>query len=197
MKKGIIYILFLLFGTLPLYAQEETLISEGKITHGGYGGPEVKFTTINDNFGLLVGGRGGWIINHTIILGGGGYGLTNAVKAKVPSTTEGKYVDFGYGGFALEWIIKSDKLIHFSISSMVAGGGVRYRHDMGDNDGNHHAEACLVVEPGATAELNITKFFRLSLGASYRYVSGVSSAVASNSSLSGLSLNLLLRFGKF
>ena len=40
-------------------------------------GPAIRFTQIDGDFGVLVGGRGEWIINHRFVLGGGGYGLTN------------------------------------------------------------------------------------------------------------------------
>ncbi len=191
------FFVLLLLGVLPLYAQEETLLGEGEITHGGYGGPEVKFTNINNQFGLLVGGRGGWIINHSIVLGGAGYGLTNAVDAKVLGPDSAKYLAFGYGGFVIEWIIKSDKMIHFSISSLIGGGGAGFRKDLHNDNAEDRDDAFLVIEPGATVELNVTKFLRLSLGASYRYVNGIESTATSDESLSGLSVAILLRFGKF
>jgi hypothetical protein len=191
------FFVFLLLAVLPLYAQEETLLGDGEITHGGYGGPEVKFTNINNQFGVLVGGRGGWIINHTIVLGGAGYGLANAVDAKVLGPDSAKYLAFGYGGFQIEWIIKSDKLIHFSVFSLIGGGGAGFRKDLHNDNEEDRNDAFFVFEPGATVELNITNFMRASLGASYRYVNGIESASTSDKSLSGPSVSLLLRFGKF
>jgi hypothetical protein len=196
MKMKLILVLLLLAAS-PLYAQEETLLGEGEISHGGYGGPEVKFTNINNQFGLLVGGRGGWIINHTIVLGGAGYGLTNAVDAKVLGPDSAKYLAFGYGGFVIEWIIKSDKLVHFSVYSLIGGGGAGFRKDLDNDNAEDRSDACLVIEPGATVELNVTKFLRLSLGASYRYINGITTAATSVESLSGPSVSLLLKFGKF
>lgn len=78
------YALFLLFAiiTLPVFAQEQTLIGSGEIENGGFGGPVVKVTSINGESAVFVGGRGGWIINHTFVLGGAGYGLVTNVNAK-------------------------------------------------------------------------------------------------------------------
>ena len=45
------------------FAQEQTLIS-GKVESGGFGGPTLKVTKMKGESGLLIGGRGGWIINH-------------------------------------------------------------------------------------------------------------------------------------
>ena len=79
MKKTVIIFVASIMVT-PVLAQEETLIS-GQLEYGGYGGPVVKFTTINNDWEVMVGGRGGWIINHSFVLGGGGYGLVTDVEA--------------------------------------------------------------------------------------------------------------------
>jgi hypothetical protein len=204
MKMNMFFVVVLL-AVLPLYAQEETLLGDGEIAHGGYGGPEVKFTNINNQLGILVGGRGGWIINHTIVLGGAGYGLANAVDAKVMGPLAEPYLAFGYGGFTLEWIIKSDKLVHFSVNALFGGGGAGFRQDLDNDNSEDRDDACLVIEPGATVELNVTNFMRASFGASYRYVNGIESRyvdglkydATSDESLSGPALSILLRFGKF
>jgi hypothetical protein len=66
--------------TVSVAAQEETLF-KGDIQTGGFGGPVIKLTRINDQGALMVGGRGGWIINHCLALGGGGYGIVNDVDS--------------------------------------------------------------------------------------------------------------------
>ena len=65
--------------------QQETLLS-GNIESGGFGGFVVRFSEIGGAFAVLAGGRGGWIINHTFVLGGGGYGLANDVALTVALT---------------------------------------------------------------------------------------------------------------
>jgi hypothetical protein len=97
-------VLILLIACPVLSAQEETLLGEGKISNGGFGGPVVKFTSINKHFGVLVGGQGGWIINHTFIIGGGGYGLMNNIKAYNAFLEESQLLNFGYGGLELHYI---------------------------------------------------------------------------------------------
>jgi hypothetical protein len=88
-----------------LFAQEETLLGSGEVTHGGFGGPVFKYAQIKGEPAILVGGRGGWILNHTFIIGGGGYGLANDIKANnpliiAPGITK-PYLNFGYGGLEL------------------------------------------------------------------------------------------------
>ena len=101
---------------IPVFGQEETLVGTGEIDHGGYGALVVKVTGINGETAILVGGRGGWIINHTFVLGGGGYGLVNNLRPDDPGSflfPDGEtLLNFGYGGLELAYIINSDKLIH-------------------------------------------------------------------------------------
>jgi hypothetical protein len=58
--------------------EEETLISGG-IDSGGFGALVFKFSGVNDQFAGFAGARGGWIINHQFVVGGGGYGLTSNI----------------------------------------------------------------------------------------------------------------------
>lgn len=185
----------------PLAAQEETLLDMEEIEHGGYGAVVVKFTSINNQFALLVGGRGGWIINHAFVLGFAGYGLANDVPSYVVGPFGERYVDFGYGGLDLEYVFNSDRLIHLSLHALIGGGGVRYRHGM-DSDswdpGSHRSyDGVFVLEPGMNLDLNVIRWFRLSAGASFRFVRGTTSGVSSNKDLSGPSAQLTFRFGEF
>ena len=118
MKKYLL-ILMICFTSTQVMAQTQTLIS-GDIKHGGYGGPVLKVTQINGDTGLMVGGRGGWIINDTFCLGAGGYGL--ATIHEVPDAAKAVYTKqiivndaieevprdlelaLGYGGLTLEYI---------------------------------------------------------------------------------------------
>ena len=60
--------------TIPVAtaAQNAQTLMGSDIRHGGFGGPVVKFTEIDGQFGVLVGGRGGWIINDSFVIGAGG-----------------------------------------------------------------------------------------------------------------------------
>lgn len=181
----------------PAFAQEETLI-KGDIESGGFGGPVLKITGINGEAGILVGGRGGWIVNHSFIIGGGGYGLANNVKAKVPGPNGERYLNFGYGGVELEYISQPSRLIHFSYMTLIGGGGVSWRDEnMRAGTVNPESDSFFILEPEVNVTLNITPYFRLSAGVSYRYVSGSHSAVSSNPDLSGPSGVITFRFGKF
>ncbi|MBI5324668.1 MAG: hypothetical protein HZB41_05265 [Ignavibacteriae bacterium] len=106
----------------------ETLFGSGEITHGGYGAPELKLTQIQGEMGLLVGGRGGWIINSTFSIGGGGYGLVTSHKISnyKPPFDTAAYLRVGYGGIFFEYINSSNKLIHFTVNTLIGAGGASY-----------------------------------------------------------------------
>jgi len=53
------------------------------------------------------------------------------------------------------------------------------------------------LEPGATLDLNVTPWLRFSVGASYRFISGVDSPVSTNADLSAPAAVAMMRFGKF
>jgi hypothetical protein len=176
------------------YAQQETLVGSN-FESGGFGGPVLKVTPINGSTGILIGGRGGWIIDHTFIIGGGGYGLVSNIAASAPGPGGEPYINFGYGGVELEYVHQWDKLIHLSFGLLVGGGGVGTRQVNGSNSGD--TKSFFTMEPWVNGNLNVTSFMRLSAGVSYRWVTGAHSTAASDSDLSGVSGILTLRFGSF
>lgn len=198
MEKRSLVILLLLIITPVLFAQEETLLGKGEISNGGFGGPVVKFTSINKHFGVLVGGQGGWIINHTFVIGGGGYGLVNNVRAESLFLGEKQLLNFGYGGAELHYINNSDKLIHYTISLLIGAGGIGYRSPNNwEWDWNTNTRSFFVMEPGVRVMLNVASFFRVGIGGGYRFVSGVDLDDLKDSEISGPSAEIVLKFGKF
>jgi hypothetical protein len=192
------YVPFLLVVLLtsPVFAQEQTLIG-GDIESGGFGGPAVKVTTLNGETAVLVGGRGGWIINHSFVLGGAGYGLVTNVNTKITDSVH-QFIEMGYGGLDLEYIASSNDLIHLSIGLLIGGGGISYKDEDDDRFDNHRSmKGFFVLEPSVHANLNVTHFFRIAGGVSYRYVNGLKSPLSTNTDLSGPSAVLTLKFGKF
>ncbi len=198
MRNKIIIVFLFLFTCPILFAQEETLVGSGEISNGGFGGPVIKFTSINKHFGVLVGGQGGWIINHTFVIGGGGYGLVNNVKTDHLFLDQRELLNFGYGGVELHYIGNSDKLVHYTVSLLIGAGGIGYRHpDNWEWDWDTNTQNFFVAEPTVRVMLNVVSFFRIGLGGSYRFVSGIDLDNLKNSEISGPSVELVLKFGKF
>ncbi|REL37802.1 hypothetical protein DYD21_08455 [Rhodohalobacter sp. SW132] len=188
--------LFFIQPSSILGQQTETLF-DGSVSHGGFGGPVVKIGETAGDTGVWVGGRGGWIMNlnsgHAISLGGGGYGLvTDHTSPEDPDL----YALNGYGGFIIEYTNRSHKLAHFTVTSLIGGGGLMLR-DRDYDEVNDDPDTYFVFEPGLHAELNVTSFFRISAGAEYRFTSGISRFGFSDSDFSGWNGTITLKFGKF
>lgn len=209
MKKLTIALLIVLV-SLPAMAQQEALYG-GKIENGWYAGISSKFGRVNSETGYFLGGQGGWIINHRFVLGAKGYMLVNPFEVE---GLENITVGFGYGGAFLEYIIASNRLVHLSIEGLIGAGGVyndvrNYSrpHDPIDYTG----DAAFVMEPGVNLILNVTKTFRVGAGVTYRFVNGMdydaglpyqhanglNYQTISDSDLSGVSAQIVLKFGVF
>ena len=201
MKKLYIFFICILF-SIQLIAQDSTLIS-GKLESGGYGAPVVKFTQVKNQFALFVGGYGGWLINHTFLIGGGGYGLVNKINYPEGVVLDQfipyyeKRILFGYGGLVLEYIGNHSRLIHYSVSTLIGAGGLSYYYENNFDFHDYPGNSVFVFEPAVNLELNVTTFFRINAGISYRLVRGVDKFALTNDDLSGVSINLALKFGSF
>ena len=110
------------------------------------------------------------------------------------ATFEGteKKIGFGYGGFMAEYYFFPKNLAFFSLGCLVGGGGI------GDFAGRYEDEnVFFIVEPEANVYLNVTRFFRLGAGVSYRYTNGVDLDGFDDEDMRGLSGSLIFDFGGF
>lgn len=160
-------------------------------------GPMIRFSPINGEAATLFGMRGGVIANSIFSIGAGGYGLWTDVKADLPDTSN---LMMGVGGIIFEGIFPSHQVFHGTVSLLVGAGhvgtGRGWAMGMGWGHGSD-GDRVFVLEPGADLEVNITPFFRLCPGISYRWLSGSVRSVPSDRDISGVSGNLLFKFGFF
>ncbi|MCX6151765.1 MAG: hypothetical protein NTX22_14675 [Ignavibacteriales bacterium] len=206
--KKLFVIIFLIGLASVVHPQEETLLN-GELEHGGYIAPSVRFTNLNNEFAALAGGYIGWVVNHQYVLGAGGFGLTNKIKvSEVAQNTYNRgpqlYMNFAYGGGYLEYVWRPNDLVHLSASALIGGGELKYVEKVHRDDWEFDREddmvasdAFFVVEPTINAEMNVTSFFRIDAGVSYRMITGLNLIGIKNSDLSGVSANLSFKFGRF
>ena len=197
--------MLILMLSVPVLAQQQTLI-KGRLTHGGFAGPVIKYSQMLDQDALLVGIRGGWILGSSLYIGGAGYGLVNHVEsfsqyAGTDSATV-RYLGFAYGGLELGGILASDRIIHITSQVLFGAGGVVHTNRDNWDDfefdlDNQEGDAFFILEPAIDIELNITSFFRICFGASYRLVTGIEMDDFTNSDLNGFSGVFTLKFGRF
>jgi len=220
MKKILTLILLALFVQAG-FAQEtdddmKTLFTGKNLKFsGGFINPELKGTIINpgdgkDGYGFLMGGRLGFIFNEKYSIGLGGYGLVTEHTTPYAEESDINYdhdakIGFGYGGLIFEYTLFGNKMIHFTIPVLVGGGVASLYKDVVINEEewtwddftNYESSGFFVVEPGVNLEVNVTKFMRFDLGASYRLVQFTEMDYLTNEDLSNLSVNASLKFGIF
>jgi len=217
-----LFSMLLLFVVLSSFGQDDEVefktIFGGNKSSGGYGAPELKVGPVNGETGLFVGGRGGWVIGHKFVLGGAGYGLTTtntfledpADKPIGVGTDSTRIIntEMGYGGLLLEYILFPKSAIHLSFPLIIGAGGATLNakkyQDISNLNPNEWAlydyvesSGFFLLEPGMHVELNMAKFFRLSAGAHYRYISGANLDRLTSKDLSGVNFSLTLKFGGF
>ncbi len=190
-----------------------TLIGgDQEMSHGGWGAPSIHYTRVLDQDALLVGARGGWIINHRFTLGLAGHGLVTDVS----NTDYDRYlVDngtvlrnrsrffMGYGGLLLEPVIAYRSPIHISLPILIGAGGCGYGynsdwpHEFDPYTWQDDAQAFFVVEPGIEMEMNIIPLVRVGVGASYRYTSDVTLPATAKDALHGFNAGVTIKVGCF
>jgi hypothetical protein len=175
------------------FAQDETLIGQNA-THGGFGGPVMRFTRIAGKDAFMMGGRGGYVVNGTFVIGGGGYGWSSERVRARRGAAGFHQLEMGYGGLELEYIARTRKLVHWNAQLMIGGGGA-------SQDVNSQLQVrddgFFILEPGVNVEVNVISGFRTGLGVAYRMINGVNLPHFDDGDLSGLSAVITLKFGKF
>jgi hypothetical protein len=184
----------------------KTLFGSGKDSFGGYLGLDFRYTKINEQDVLMIGGELNALFNHSFALGFKGFGMVSPVKSSNSSNLgEQLYFGMGYGGVNIEPILFYNSAIHLSIPILIGGGGIaeysqnyyHYHDQIYFDDYNYEYDYFFVLEPGINLEINLLKFMRLSTGASYRITSDMELSGMNGTNLNGLNFDLSLKFGWF
>lgn len=202
MRYYCISLLILLSIPAVVSAQEAETLFQGGVRHGGFGSLLFGVTSVNGEAAFLRGTRGAWILKfregNTLHVGLGGYrsetgfSVENWTRTDVFNEPE---LETNYGGFELEYLNRSNELIHFGAQLLIGGGTIQYKEN--DIDVDKTSDGYFALQPGANIHLNVTHWFRISGGLFYRHAGDVNLVGTSNKGLSGFSAIIGLRFGKF
>jgi hypothetical protein len=185
-----------------------TIFGDRHISHGGYGAITINYSQIGKDENnkpidaVVIGGRGSWVIGHAFALGIGGCGFVNDFHY---NNTLRQWVNLsgGYGGLYFEPILLPRVPVHLSLPVLVGVGGVAYTssYNLYDADESNIfvEDACpfLIVEPGVELEFNMVRCFRIAVGAYYRFTNDIQLEYTDPQVLTGLSIGITLKFGKF
>ena len=190
MKKVFLIPMILAMG-LSVLAQEEDELQTlfGRSTKvRGFFGPTLELTTLSGEFSAML-GAGGGILLDDFFLGGYGVGLTN-------NSVMQEEIEFGYGGLLVGYSFLANKPVHPGVSVLLGLGTVTSPDSFFEDDN------VWVITPTIEMEVNLARFMKASIGATYRFVGGISDSGAeqqgySNQDFSGPAGIISLRFGWF
>ncbi len=195
--------------------KQDTDKNEGKflvnnfleLRHSGYGAPLVRLSPIDGKNSILVGGQGGWIIDDRFVLGIGGCGLVTRHEKEnldIEPKVDTLYLQMGYGGLFLEYYLFPQNIFQIAFGILIGAGGYALTENLGDkNDKDEdyenadHSEAFFLAEPQINLYVNITRFLRIGIGATYRFVYGINNYGYSDSDFRNFSGQIVLAFGWF
>jgi hypothetical protein len=161
--------------------------SSGTHVSGWFLAPTVGSTIFGDRLSYTPGLRGGVYVNKSFAIGVTAQGVASS-QTKVE---DDEVRNFGtYGGLLLQYIWRSDQLIHGTVESTIGDG--RWCAA-----GTSTCSQFLVFEPAASVEINVAKHVRLASGVGYRLAVAGSGEGSSSRDLSGLAIRSSLIFGSF
>ncbi len=189
-----IYLFCFLFLIKPAFAQQND-------NNSAFGAPVIKFTSLAGQSSVMFGGRFGWMINKSIVLGGGIYGLVSKVKTGMTDPISGQDVLLGFncGGLEFEYVFLSEKPVHFSIDMLFAGGGITYSVTNKSVDHtSYFSQNLLLWEPQFNIEYEVVDWLHLAAGVSYRIITSYKGYYSiSQDDLKGFSGLITFKFGRY
>ncbi len=171
----------------------------GKITNSGYGGVILKFSSFNDQFAFMTGGRGAATINNRYTIGGGGYGIANSISIPGSSEDTSRLFKMGYGGIELGYILLPGKKVNIGTSLLIACGAAFWQNKPTSNNEklfDDDFNIFPVLEPSLYSEVTLNRIMWLHAGISYRYVHHAHLDYMTDHSIRGFSCYIGLLFGK-
>lgn len=190
-----------------------------KVANGGYGGISFGWTQVDGKNAAIFSGRAAWIANHHFALGLAGSGFVTDFYNGESYNPEDFFLAGGYGGIHFEPIIAPMSPVHVSFPILLGMGGVtaappgnwdEYDNPQYYDSYYYDSDFFFVFQPGVEAEFNITKFFRIAVGGSYRFTDNINlqyryldknnieqQITVDKGALNSFNANITLKFGWF
>ena len=185
--------------SVPATADITRKLFDGKITNFGDGGPAIKFSSFNNKFAFMTGGRGAFTIDNRYTIGGGGYGIANSIKLPGSSQDTSQYFKMGYGGLELGYIFVPGKKVNIGGTLLFAAGAAFWQNkpkNNGEKLFDDDFNIFPVLEPALYSEIALNRLMWLHAGISYRYVYHAHLDYISDQKIRGFSFYVGLLFGK-
>jgi hypothetical protein len=210
------------FAVAPVWGQEppapapapkgESHLTVERVQNGFVVAPDNRFTEVDGSYGNLLGVYGGWMMDRTLLIGAGGYWLTNGSH----------HEEMSYGGAVVEWLVHGDRRLGVSARALIGGGSATLTTTVpvlpavpypmpgyGPSHGHEGPpwpgwywpptsgtvpihDGFFVFEPQVNVNCKVNGWLHISAGGGYRLVAGTHDM---DSRLRGFSGSLSLQFG--
>ncbi len=196
---------------------------------GLYVAPELHYGRLAGGFTPMGGISTMLQINKKWGIGGVVYTTFGGYTPTQLSSTKAYNFDAGFGGLKLEYTVKPNSMIHVSFPLIIGAGmarinsagrkrgkwdlfgekgmkgeGVHSDWDRGGRRDGMSDNLFFMIQPGINLEMNVLKYAKVFLGASYRITAGKSKATSTNplliptsSQISGFYMNAGIKVGLF
>jgi len=152
--------------------------------HDGWAiAPDFKVTRIDGVTSELAGAYGGWVFDEALLVGAGGYWMTNRTSSR----------ELQYGGAVVEWFGGADRALGYTVRGLVGWGTSRLpgtiqnfasplrgfdRDDLRQPTPTGTVQVVFrdnffVFEPQADALIKLARLVRVDVGVGYRLIDGV------------------------
>lgn len=172
---------------------------------GGFVAPEIKFGNLNGAFSTFIGGKIGLIHKEKTTFGAAIYYLTTENEfinqySLDPDLNEKLSIEFIYGGYYMDFIIYRNKRIHITVPIILGAARTNlFYMPKGSYQTWESLEntTSFIFDTGFSIEIIVSKYLRVNIGPSYRYVIGTKLNNLSDKDLSDISYNCTFKLGVF
>ncbi len=176
----------------------------GSMSHsGGFGALSIRSTSFRNETMVLMGLRGGWIINRTLGIGLEGHGVIPTAKYEDIDLLNDVVIYGGYGGMFLELIFFSNEVVHVTFPVSGGAGWLGYGPDYTNDNPPVPGERIIdedvfwYVEPGGNVEVNLSRSFRLGMGVSKRFTQDLELMSTNENAFGKMNYVITLKIGGF
>ncbi|MEM6319731.1 MAG: hypothetical protein AAF960_18815 [Bacteroidota bacterium] len=186
MKKNWLLWAICLFCISPIFSQKENTVfgKSGWRISGVWAGPAVGVGQLNGDPLVFRGGFGGVEFGKRLFLGWGGYETDNDVYI---DALDNDQFQMDYSGFLLGFTPAAHKTVHPHLMVFSGTGNAVFGESENDN--------IFLVQPTLGLEMNVFRFFHLTLDGGYRFVTNVNIPEMTGRDLSGPYVELKMKFG--
>lgn len=161
------------FGSAQAQKETQTLLGNGKVkTWGILVNPQVQYAEVLGQSVFFSNVKAGVVFNEKWVVGVNVGQSLNEVPRYNDLTMMTENLEFTQGGMYLEYRLFPHKLVHVSIPINVGLLQTESERDNFSPWGNYEDDreyTNFYLEPGLNIELNVSKFVKFQVGASYRF----------------------------